>query len=108
MARVTALFYIAIQYQGLFIIMPDLSNLSLQEYIKSITQAIGCLIPDQFLVIVKDIQYIVFTLETQNGVDSKGYTHGDIKYQTMCCMLQEAKLFFTIQHAIKHTNVNIL
>ena len=66
MARVIALFYIAMQRQGLLTIIPKLSNLSnplLSERIENVTWAIGCLTLKRFLKIVKDIWYTTFTIK---------------------------------------------
>ena len=83
MVYITALFYTAMQYQGLLITIPklfDLFDLLLLEYIENVTQAISYLILEQFLEIIKDIQSTTFTIKVQNGIDSNKYIYGDIEF----------------------------
>ena len=34
--------------------------------------------------------------------------YADIEFQIMCCMLQKIKLFQTVQHAVKHADIELL
>ena len=112
MARITALFYAAMERQGFRISMPDLSepsnldtlpNPSSPECIEDTTRAIGCLTPEQFLNIVDEIQRDAFSRDAWTGVK-----HNDVEFRTMCRMLQEVELLLTVRHAVKHADIGML
>ena len=102
-ARITVLFYAAMQRRGFRISMPDLSepsnpdtlpNPSSPECIEDTTRAIGCLTPEQFLDIVDEIQRDAFSRDAWTGAK-----HNDVEFRTMCRMLQEVELLLTVRHA---------
>ena len=88
-ARVVTLFYTAMRCKGYLIA----SSRDFFKRIDHITDAIGSLTLDQFLELIKDVRLTAFILDAWNSNSSNKQPHNDIKFRTMCRMLQEVKLF---------------
>ena len=103
-ARVVTLFYVVMQRRGYLIT----SSRDFFEWIDYITDIISSLTLDQFLELIKDIRLVAFILDAWNGNNPNKQPHNNIEFRIMYRILQEIKLFLTVQHAVKNADISIL
>ena len=69
---------------------------------KKLSDMIAHLTSSQFIKLIKDVYITAFTLDVWYDI-----THADIKFWIICYMLQKIELFQTVQHAVKHANIEL-
>jgi hypothetical protein len=73
-----------------------------------ITNTISSLTLNQFLKFMEDIRLATFILDAWNNNSSTKQPYNDIEFWTICHILQEVKLFLSIWHAVKYTDIGML
>jgi len=101
-ARVTALFYDAMQRGGFLLI-----GTGGPQDLRIVSAAIALLTPAQFIALVDEVYDVAFTLPAWKGQSATG-RHDDLEFRTMCRYLQEVGLFLTVRHAVKHADIGLL
>jgi len=100
-SRVLAMFYSAMRSGGFLRVDPDRPHRF--EHMDTIDDALCRLTPRQYMELIEQVRESAFTLSAWNGEN-----HGDIEFRTMCRMLQEAEMFLTVHHAVKHGDIGLL
>lgn len=95
-ARVTALFYAAMQRRGIW--NPHTSDMR-HETIGTVIETLSTA---QFLELVEDVRVTAFTRAAWSE------SIADVDFRTMCRMLQEVELFLTVRQAVKYGDIGML